>query len=200
MAPPPATDHGYTVIRVLVADDHPAVRSGLAALLDGVAGIEIAAQAENALEITAGMRGSRPDVVLLDHRLPGEPGLAVCRRIKREPMSPAVAIYSAFALEHLTVPALVAGADAVIDKGAPASELLYALNELAAGNTLLPEVTPLDLMTAAAAVDDDDVPMLCLLAGDDTRANIADALHLMPAELELRIDAMLDRLLGATLG
>ena len=131
-------------------------------------------------------------------RLPGEPGVAVCLRIKHRPLPPAVALYSAFAHEHLVLPAIVAGADAVIDKGAPADDLVDVIHALAEGRRLLPAVTALDLLTARTCLDDAELPLLEMLAEGREHADIADALGVSPIAIDHRVDAMLGCLLAST--
>lgn len=181
---------------MLIADDHPPIRAGLVALLDGTADICIAAEASDAFEIEAALRRSRPDVVLLDNRLPGRSGVAICRSIKRQLTPPAVAIYSAFGSDHLLVPALLAGADALIDKGAAATSLIATIRRLASGERLVPEIDPEQIRAAAQALSDDDRPLLGMLIHGASRREVATTLHLSADDVEHRVDRVLSRLLA----
>src|SRR5689334_15494390 len=105
------------MIRVAIADDHPAVRVGLQAALRAEPGLVPVGMAGTPAELEPLLYRTRPDVVLLDYHLPNADGLTICRRLKADPPAPAVLLYSAFADESLTVPALVAGADGIVHKG-----------------------------------------------------------------------------------
>jgi DNA-binding NarL/FixJ family response regulator len=121
---------------------------------------------------------TNPDVVVLDYRLPHVNGLVLCRRIKQEVLAPAVLLYSAYADPALVVPALVAGADAVVHRGAPARELLQAIRAVSAGEARFPAPIPELTQDAAAAVEPDDRPILELLVNRVPRDRIAARLGL----------------------
>ena len=133
------------MITVAIVDDHPAIRLGLHAALRSEAGLEPVGSAGNANETQVLLYRTRPDVVLLDYHLPGMDGLTLCRRIKSEIPAPAVVLYSAFADPTMTVPAIVAGADAIVHKGGQTREAVPA--EIAA--TMRIERTQLDRRIAA---------------------------------------------------
>ncbi len=183
------------MIRVLVADDHPAVRSGLMALLKEMHDVEPVGEAADAYEVLPALQSTRPDVVLLDHRIPGESGVLLCRRITRQTLAPAVAIYSAFARDRLIIPALVAGAGAVLDKGVPARELMLTLHELAAGRRVVPDSTAAEMRAASALLDADDRALLDMRVSGQTVGQVAQALGISPADVDRRIDVILSTLL-----
>jgi len=115
------------VIRVLVVDDHPMVRAGLEAMLRAEPGLVPVGGAAHALGLWRALRGTRADVVVLDHHLPGEDGLVVCRALRREPAAPAVVMYTMAATETLRDAARASGAAAVVDKAADPDELFDAI-------------------------------------------------------------------------
>ena len=80
-------------------------------------------------------------MVVLDYHLPGDDGLVLCRRIKGELPAPAVLLYSAYADASLTIPALLAGADGLVNKAAPAHELYDAIRRVARGERVLPPIS-----------------------------------------------------------
>jgi DNA-binding NarL/FixJ family response regulator len=137
---------------------------------------------------------ARPDVVVLDFELPRVNGLELCRRIKADVPAPAVVLYSAYADQALTIPALVAGVDAMVHKGAPAVELFAAIEAVAAGETLLPAPVPELAEAAGRTVDAADRRLLELLVRQTPRPDVATQLDLSQAELALRVDRMVERL------
>lgn len=182
------------MISVAIVDDHPAVPIGLQAALRAEPGLVPIGCAGDAAELEPLLYRSRPDVVLLDYQLPGVNGLALCRRIKSDVPAPAVLIYSAFADESLTIPAIVAGADGVVHKAHAPRRLYEALRTVARGGRALPPVSQ-DLVRAAfERVAPDDLPILGMLLDHATPGDVATALRLRPRELDERLSGMLDRL------
>src|SRR5919206_3323618 len=115
------------VIRVLVVDDHPALRAGLARLLRAETGIECLAPLAGVERLSEAVRDARPDVVVLDYALGRGDGLTACFRLKQHPTPPAVILYSAYVDRPFAVPAAIAQADATIAKSAPVDDLLSAI-------------------------------------------------------------------------
>jgi DNA-binding NarL/FixJ family response regulator len=115
------------MIRVLVVDDHPVLRAGLEAVLRSEPGFVCVGTAGDGHELLAGLRRTRPDVVLLDWRLNGEDGVALCRQLRAETAPPEVVLYTASADENLYTAAAAAGAHAVVEKGADIDQLFDAL-------------------------------------------------------------------------
>ncbi|HEY7620574.1 MAG TPA: response regulator transcription factor [Solirubrobacteraceae bacterium] len=115
------------MIRVLVVDDHPVLRAGLEAVLRAEPGFVCVGTAGDGHELLAGLRRTRPDVVLLDWRLGDEDGVALCRALRAEPAPPEVVLYTATAEEGLAAEASDAGAFAVVEKTADIDQLFDAL-------------------------------------------------------------------------
>jgi two-component system, NarL family, response regulator DevR len=182
------------VIRVAVADDHHAVRLGLHAALRSEPGLVPVGAASDGHGLAPLLRTTAPDVVLLDYHLPDTDGLTLCRRIKADPPAPAVILYSGFADDSMTVPALVAGADGIVHKGEPARDLFEAIRRVARGGSALPAVSPPLLRAAGEALDPQDRPVLAMLVDGTSPADIAATLQLGPGELRERITRMLARL------
>ena len=121
-------------------------------------------------------------------------GLDVCRRIKSEIPAPAVVLYSAFADPTITVPAIVAGADAIVHKGGQTRELFDAIRETARGSKALPPVSEPLLEAAEQALDPQDLPLLGMLVNRTPPAEIAATMRIERTQLDRRIAAMLTRL------
>jgi DNA-binding NarL/FixJ family response regulator len=179
------------MIRVLIVDDHLALRAGLSAVLGSEPGIVPLATAASEEELWPALQRTRPDVVVLDYHLPGEDGLAICRHIKRTMPPPGVLVYSAYADAALAIPAALAGADGVVHKGAPALELYEAIRLVARGERVRPPLSRELLNDASARLHPDDLPVLGMALDDTPHPEIAAALQLAPNELDARIDRML---------
>jgi DNA-binding NarL/FixJ family response regulator len=118
----------------------------------------------------------------------------LCRRIKSHVPAPAVVLYSAFADPTMTVPAIVAGADAIVHKGGQTRELFDAIRETARGSKALPPVSEPLLEAAGQVLDPQDLPLLGMLVNRTPPVEIAATLRIERAELNRRITAMLTRL------
>ena len=182
------------MITVAIIDDHHAVRLGLRTALLSEPGLEPVGSAANAGEAAVLMYRTRPDVVLLDYRLPDTDGLTLCRRLKSDVPAPAVVLYSAFADPSMTVPAIVAGADAIVHKGGQTRELFDAIRQAARGDKALPPVSEPLLEAAAQALDPEDLPLLGMLVNRTRPTDIAATMRLERAELDRRVAGMLTRL------
>lgn len=179
------------MINVLLVDDHPALRAGLYTVLRAEPGIipqGAVASPSEALEV---MERSVPDVLLVDYHLQEGDGLTLCHRVKSRRKPPRVLIYSAYADVRLVIPAMVAGADGVANKAAPAEELFEAIRVIAKGGSLLPPVSREQLEIASAHLGDDDLPILGMIMDRTQREEIADVLGIDRGELRNRIERML---------
>jgi DNA-binding NarL/FixJ family response regulator len=182
------------MIRLLIVDDHPAMRAGLTAVLRAEPGIVPLGTASSEEDLGAMLTRTRPDVVLLDYHLPGADGLKLCRRLKRDVPAPGVLLYSAYADSALVVPAILAGADGLLNKSAPAPELFDALRAVARGDRVLPPVPRALLEAAGQRVDAGDLPILAMLVDGASLADVADALRTPVRDVVRRVDGMLERL------
>jgi DNA-binding NarL/FixJ family response regulator len=182
------------VIRVAVLDDHHAIRVGLQAALRAEPGLLAVGTASEPAELDTLLEAAAPDVLLLDYWLPGTDGLELCRRVKTRPDAPAVLLYSAYADAAMAVPAMVAGADGLIHKGAPSESLYEAIRRVAGGGEAMPPVSPELLQAAGQALDPDDLPILGMLVNGTSRDRIAGTLDLDAERFDRRIERMLGKL------
>jgi DNA-binding NarL/FixJ family response regulator len=130
-------------IAVAIADDQPLVRAGLQMIIDAADGLHLVAQATNGSEIIESIRRTRPDVVLMDIRMPALDGIEATRRITAGPgRSPRVLILTTFDLDDYVYGALRAGASGFLLKDVPPEQLVEAIRIVADGDGLLaPAVT-----------------------------------------------------------
>ena len=182
------------MIRILIVDDHPAMRAGLTAVLRAEPGFVPLDAATSVADLWPTLKRTRPDVVVLDYHLPGDDGLVLCRRIKRELPAPAVLLYSAYADAALTIPARLAGVDGLVSKAAPANELYDAIRRVARGERVLPPISRELLDDAGNRVAPDELPILGMTIEDTPLPEMASALGLEPPEVAHRIDRMIKRL------
>jgi DNA-binding NarL/FixJ family response regulator len=186
-------------IRVALVDDHAAVRAGLVAILGDAPGIDVVATATTAVEAYGQIEREEPDVAILDYNLPGEDGLSLCARLKTLPSPPRVLILSAFVDDALAVMAVVAGADGVMSKAAPAN-LNEIVPAMVAGVTFLPKITPHGLAMSGSGLPPEDLPILGMLIHGVPPDDIAMTLDLDPSRLSRRRRSILERLLRRELG
>jgi len=131
------------MIRVLVADDHPAYRRGLALMLTEVDDLEVVGSADTGAVAVEMARALAPDVVLMDLRMPDLDGIEATRRIKRLAAGPvpAVVVLTMFDDDESVFTAMRAGARGYLLKGADQDEIVRAIRAVAAGEAIFgPEV------------------------------------------------------------
>ena len=185
-------------VRVIVVDDHPAVREGIRAMLASEPDLDPVAVTATAREAVLMAERIRPEVMVLDFHLPDEDGLSLCLRLKGTAAPPAALIYSAFADEHLVTLAAIAGADALMSKAADPDELCDTIRALAEGTARLPPIAPVAMESAASRLDAGDLPILGMLANRIPATEIAMTLRMNDAWLTTRRWAMLKRLTGGS--
>lgn len=128
-------------IRVIVADDHAAIRSGLRLILESNGDVTVVAEAADGASAVTNTRALRPDVVLMDIRMPGTDGIAATRTIVTEGLAE-VLVLTTFDLDEYVFGALRAGAAGFLLKTADAGTLLDAVRRVASGEGVVaPEVT-----------------------------------------------------------
>jgi DNA-binding NarL/FixJ family response regulator len=130
------------VTRVLLVDDDALVRSGLRMMLAGAAGIEVVGEADDGRGVLPAVDRHRPDVVLMDIRMPHLDGIAATRLLRGQPSPPEVIVLTTFDADELVVRALQAGAAGFLLKDTPPAEIVRAIELVRAGDGMLsPAVT-----------------------------------------------------------
>jgi DNA-binding NarL/FixJ family response regulator len=130
------------VIRVLVADDQALVRTGFRVILEAEGDIEVVAEAENGLQAVRQAALARPEVVLMDIRMPELDGLAATEQILRQQNPPTIVVLTTFDQNDYIYRALRAGAAGFLLKDAPSSRLIAAVRAAATGDSLIePSIT-----------------------------------------------------------
>lgn len=124
-------------IRVLIVDDQALMRSGLRLILESADDIEVVGEAADGGEAITVAARLRPDVVLLDIRMPGMGGIEATTRLCRDPDGPKVLILTTYDLDVHLWDAVVAGASGFMLKTAPAAQLLEAVRTVASGEAVV---------------------------------------------------------------
>ncbi|HZC76052.1 MAG TPA: response regulator transcription factor [Gaiellaceae bacterium] len=185
-------------IRVLVVDDHTAVRIGLGGLLEDRSDMEVVATAASAREALADARRVAPDVAVVDFHLGDGDGLTLCRAMKRLPRPPRVLVYSAYADGPLTAAAVVAGADAVISKGTLGEEVVRTIRVLAHGRRVIPPIPRAVQRSLRTRLEPTDQSILGMLIQGIAPSEIATVLRISPSRLESRRAAIMRAVMAMT--
>ncbi len=129
-------------IRVLLVDDDPLVRSGLRMMLAGAEQVEVVGEADDGRGVLAAIDLHRPDVVLMDIRMPQLDGIAATRLVRAQPDPPAVVVLTTFDADEHVLRALRAGAAGFLLKDTPPAEIVRAIELVHSGEGMLsPGVT-----------------------------------------------------------
>ncbi|MEU6994447.1 response regulator transcription factor [Streptomyces sp. NPDC046465] len=140
-------------IKLLLVDDDPLVRAGLSFMLGGADDIEIVGEAGDGTEV-AGLVGEvRPDVVLMDIRMPTMDGLAATEALRRRPGAPEVIVLTTFHADEQVLRALRAGAAGFVLKDTAPAEIVAAVRAVAAGEPVLSPTVTQQLITRVTGVD-----------------------------------------------
>jgi DNA-binding NarL/FixJ family response regulator len=185
---------GKRDIRVVVVDDHPAIRAGLEGLLTGERGFDCIATLAETDRLLESISEIGPDVVVLDYALGGDDGLTTCFRVKQQSGPPAVVLYSAYVDHVFTVPAAIAQADATVSKSAPVSELLGAIRDVASHGPKRPNLSHELIQAASARLVSDDLPIAAMLLSATPVAEIARSVDMPVTDVRRRALRIIGRL------
>ncbi|MEV4889618.1 response regulator transcription factor [Nonomuraea sp. NPDC055795] len=197
------------MIRVLVVDDEELVRSGLRMILEAAGGISVVGEARDGDEAVTAAARLRPEVVLMDVRMPGADGLAAAARILAGERAPKVVMLTTFDLDEYVHEALRLGAVGFLLKDTPPRELAAAVRTVAAGQAMLSPTVTRRLISAfadrAPSRADRARKQLALLTGREedvirclarglSNAEIGRELHLTEATVKAHVSRVLAKL------
>lgn len=195
------------MIRVLLADDQRLVRTGFRMILSSEPDIEVVGEAADGVEAVDLARALRPDVVLMDIRMPRLNGIDATAHLQRLAAPPQVLVLTTFNLDHYVYEALKAGASGFLLKDAPEQQLLAAIRTVVEGIALFaPEVTRQLIGSLArprpatstpaelAALTPRELEVLRLVARGLSNHDLADELHLTEATVKTHIARILAKL------
>ncbi|MFG1622503.1 response regulator [Kribbella sp. NPDC049227] len=194
-------------IRVLVADDQTLVRTGFRVILEAEGDIEVVAEADTGTEAIRQAELVRPDVILMDIRMPELDGLSATEQIRRRPDPPTIVVLTTFDQNEYVYRALRAGAAGFLLKDSPSSRLVAAVRAAATGDSLIePSITqrlverfvepvePDGRPEKLAALTDRELDVLRLIARGLSNAEIAAELVVAETTVKTHVARLLTKL------
>jgi DNA-binding NarL/FixJ family response regulator len=197
-------------VRVVIADDQALVRVGLRGIIDSEPGLAVVGEAATGRQAVDAVRRARPDVVLMDIRMPDTDGIEATRRITELTPDTKVLVLTTFDLDEYVFAALHAGASGFLLKDALPDQLLTAVRTVAAGEALLaptatrrlinafvrqaPPRPPLPALALPGAVTERETEVLRLVATGLTNAEIAQRMHITHATVKTHVTHLLTKL------
>jgi DNA-binding NarL/FixJ family response regulator len=194
-------DAAHPPIRVLIVDDHPAVRRGLRTFLELAGGLEVTGEAADGPAALALIAETAPDVVLLDMLLPGMDGLEVLHELRRLELPARVLVVTSFTDRSRLVPAIRAGARGYLSKDVDPAALVAAVRSVHAGHLLLePDAAsalvggPPGATSDGSALTAREREVLALLAEGRSNREIARALVVTEKTVKTHVSSILLKL------
>lgn len=192
-------------IRVLIADDHPVFRYGLRSLLANDPEVDVVGEAESAADVLAGVDRLRPDIVLLDIRMPGPTGIDVAQRLRRSHPETKVLILTAYDDDEYLMDALRAGVHGYLLKNASHAVLTSAIRAVHMGQRLLTSeqmskvLEQFGVLARKQARDESgltDIELMILehLARGDTYGEMSEELYLSESTIKRKVQGILTKM------
>ncbi|HEV2486922.1 MAG TPA: response regulator transcription factor [Terracidiphilus sp.] len=183
-------------IRVLIVEDHNVVRQGLVALLNVVEGLEVVGEAADGVEAIAQYCKSRPDVTLVDLRLPKMSGLEVIQRIRMEAPQARLIVLTTYDGDEDIYRALKAGAKGYLLKGMTTEELIATIREVHAGKAHIPPAIAEKLAERMGTEDltPREAAVLEQIVSGKSNKEIATELAISEATVKTHINSLLSKL------
>jgi DNA-binding NarL/FixJ family response regulator len=198
-------------VRVVLADDQPLIRSGLRVLIADSDDLSVVGEAGTGIEAVELVRQARPDVVVMDIRMPGMDGIEATRRITAEAQAPHVLVLTTFDDDEYVYAALRAGASGFLVKDMALDDILAAIRVVASGDALIaPSVTRrlIEAFVAGAgprpgapksgalarAITDREREVLTLVARGRSNSEIAAELHITVATAKAHVARLFTKL------
>ena len=187
------------VIRVLIVDDHPVVRDGLRGMLASQPDLDVVGEAADGIEALARVEADRPDVILMDLRMPRLDGVTTIERLRTVAPDVAVLVLTTFDSDADIVRAVEAGATGYLLKDAPRDELFRAVRACARGDAALAPRVAARLLNrvggpAPATLSARERDVLRHVARGATNRDIAAALHISEATVKTHLLRTFDKL------
>jgi len=197
------------MMRVVLADDQTLVRTGLRAILEDAGGFEVIGEASDGIEAVDRALALRPDVVLMDVRMPNLDGIEATRRIRAQPEPPRVLVLTTFDLDEYVYAGLRAGASGFLLKDALAEDLVSAIRVVVAGDAVVApsatrrlierfldsgQLVERDDQRRLDVLTDREREVLASLARGRSNAEIAAELYLSEGTVKTHVSHLLGKL------
>ena len=184
-------------VKILLADDHPLTRSGIAEFVKRESTFELVAEAENGLDAWEKIQTLKPNVALLDIRMPGMDGVTVAQKVKNEGLNTAIVMLTSYDAQQYVIASLRAGARGFVLKTVSPKELTTAINTVAKGGLYLdPEVSSVmgeqDFIPEQLSVREREV--LLLAAKGLSSKEVAKRLFISERTVQTHLASIYDKL------
>ena len=181
-----------TAIRLMIVDDHPVVRDGLRGMLAGDPDLDVVGEASDGAEALALVESLRPDVILMDLRMPRLGGAAAIRALADKGAAAKVLVLTTYDTDRDVVPALEAGATGYLLKDTPRDELVRAIHAAARGESVLAPTVATRLVSQLRApeheaLSDRELEVLTLISHGETNAGAAARLFISEATVKTHL-------------
>jgi len=184
------------IIRILIVDDHPVVCSGLTSMLSALPGLEVVGSAASGEKALAIVQRDRPDVMLLDLRMPGMDGIGVLNALKQMENPPYVVVLTSFEKEEDIYRAIRAGAQGYLLKDTTEAEMVAAISIVNTGKRYIPRHIAARLADRMMRADltARELQILELLAQGSTNKQIAGALDISDNTVRHHVNNIMEKL------
>jgi two-component system, NarL family, nitrate/nitrite response regulator NarL len=189
-------------IRVVVCDDHPLFRQGMVRALNASGRIDVVAEAEDGRAALDSIKELRPDVAVVDYKMPGLDGVAVASALTRDDIPTRTLLVSAFDDSSIVYEALACGAMGFISKEAPSDEVVDAVLRCARGEEVVPPALAKGLVSEVRrrakgtmmVLTQRELEVVKLIAAGMTVPRMSTELHLSPATVRTHIQNLYEKL------
>lgn len=186
-------------IRIILADDHPVVRAGIRGMLEGQPDFDIVAEAESGSEVTELARELKPDVILMDLRMPVTDGVAATAAIRASNLACHVLVLTTYDTDADILRAIEAGATGYLLKDAPRQELYQAIRATARGEVALASPVAARLLQRVRSTGDEalsvrEIEVLAMVARGASNGEVAQALHVSIATVKTHLVHIFEKL------
>jgi DNA-binding NarL/FixJ family response regulator len=189
-------ESAHNLIRILTVDDHPLLRKGIAALVNGEPDLKLVAEASNGKEAIIAFRSHKPEITLMDLQMPEVDGLEAIQAIRTEFPAARIIVLTTYSGDTQVLRALKAGARGYVLKGHVHKELLDTIRAVHAGQKRIPPEIAAELADHATddALTEREVDVLRLIATGNANKQIADRLSIGEATVKSHVTNILSKL------